>query len=606
MAWRADRGVLAGLVLFTVAGGLAPAAIPALTSRTLDALARPEQHQGLWLLAGGLAAAGALVRVSITIGGFLSRELERKVGLLADSTLFAKVNSLPGLRVFEDPSFQDRLRTAQQEGGAAPSQLVTATFQIAQEALTLAGVTGVLVAYSPPMAALVLLTVLPGLYGELKLSGRRVAMVAALSSVMRRRMLYADLQADPRAAKELRLFGLGGFFRQRMLDELRTANAADRRLDLAAARLQLGLALLGGAATCVALSYGVAQVLAAQLTIGQLAAAITSMVAVLAASSAAVASLATLNQALLLFAYFQDVLAWTPDLPPAPAWPAPARPMRRGIELRDVWFRYSPQHPWVLTGVSLTIPAGAIVALVGPNGAGKSTLVKLLCRLYDPEQGQLLWDGVDLRRMPVQLLRRRVGAVFQDYMQYDLTAAENIGVGDVARIAERDHIAQAARLAGVHEELCRLPDGYDTLLSRVFSLPDAGHPGVELSGGQWQRIALARAFLRNQDLIILDEPSANLDAQAEQELYARFQALMHGRTGVLVSHRFSTVRMADHIAVLEDGRITERGSHPELLALGGTYSRLFRLQAQGYLSDGHTRVGSTAPGPSTDSQRTAR
>jgi ATP-binding cassette, subfamily B, bacterial len=605
MAWQADRGVLVGLVLFTVAGGLAPAMIPALTSRILDVLARPEQDPRLWLLVGGLAAAGALVRVSITISGLLSRELERKVGLLADSTLFAKVNSLPGLRVFEDPSFQDRMRTAQQEGGAAPSQLVTASFQIAQEALTLAGVTGVLLAYSPPMAALVLLTALPALYGELKLGGRRAAMVAALSSVMRRRMFYADLQADPRAAKELRLFDLGGFFRRRMLDELRTANAADRRLDLATARLQFGLALLGGAVTGAALAYGAAQVMAGGLTIGQLAAAITSIVAVLAASSAAVASVATLNQALLLFGYFQDVLAWTPDLPPAPAPSAPASPLRRGIELRDVWFRYSPQHPWVLTGVSLTIPAGATLALVGPNGAGKSTLVKLLCRLYDPERGQLLWDGVDLRRMPVQQLRQRIGAVFQDFMQYDLTAAENIGVGDVVRIAERDHIARAARLAGVHEDLRTLPDGYDTLLSRVFSLPDAGQPGVELSGGQWQRVALARAFLRDQDLIILDEPSANLDAQVEQELYARFQALMHGRTGFLVSHRFSTVRMADHIAVLEDGRISEQGSHLELLAFGGTYSRLFRLQAKAYLPDGDTRAVSTSPSPSADSQRTA-
>ena len=593
LAWRADRRSLAWLVTLTVAGGLAPAAVPVLTGKLLDTLAAPGPGRQLWLLVGGLAAAGVLVRATATMSGFAAQELERNVGLLADGELFATVNRLPGLRAFEDPSFQDRLRTAQEGGGATPSQLVTAAFQLAQEAVTLVGVAGVLVAYSPQVAALVLLAALPGLYGELRLSGRRVAVLAALSAVTRRRMLWAELQADPQAAKELRLFGLGGFFRQRMLDERRTANTAERRLDLAAARLQVGLAVCAGAVTAAALGYGAARVLGGELTTGELAAAITSLVAVQVASTTMVADLATLNQSLLLFARHVDVLSWEPDLP-APSTAGTVGPLRAGIELRDVWFRYSPQHPWVLEGIKLEIPAGQTLALVGPNGAGKSTLVKLLCRLYDPDRGRILWDGVDLRALPLDQLRRRVGAIFQDFMRYDLTAAENIGVGDVAHLADRDRIARAARLAGADEDLRGLPDGYDTLLSRVFWQPGADAPGVELSGGQWQRIALARALLREHDLVILDEPSASLDAQSEQALHARFRALVRGRTAVLVSHRFSTVRMADRIAVLDGGRVTEQGTHAELLALGGTYSRLFRMQAAAYVADG--TAAAAAPG----------
>jgi ATP-binding cassette subfamily B protein len=252
-----------------------------------------------------------------------------------------------------------------------------------------------------------------------------------------------------------------------------------------------------------------------------------------------------------------------------------------------VWFRYSPEHPWVLRGVDLEIPAGSSVGLVGLNGAGKSTVVKLLCRFYDPSRGSVTWDGVDLRELDPVDLRARIGAVFQDYMEYDLSAAENIAVADLPVLDERGRIEAAARDAGLHAALSALPRGYDTLLTRLFFDDDGEQAdpasGVVLSGGQWQRMAVARGFLRaDRDLLILDEPSAGLDAEAEHDLHVRLMELRRGRTSLLISHRLGAVRAADLIVVLADGRITERGSHDDLVGGGGDYARLFALQARGY------------------------
>lgn len=298
------------------------------------------------------------------------------------------------------------------------------------------------------------------------------------------------------------------------------------------------------------------------------------------------------HEAMLLFGHYRHVVEAEPDLALPRGRPRTVRPLREGVELRDVWFRYGDDLPWVLQGVSLTIPAGGAAALVGANGAGKSTLVKLLCRFYDPTRGAVLWDGVDLRELPVEELRRRIGGIFQDYVCYDLTAADNIGLGDPAALGDRDRIVDAARRAGVHEALAALPRGYDTMLSRAFDTAAHDDPGtgVVLSGGQWQRVALARALLRDRtDLLILDEPSAGLDAEAEAELHRLLREHRAGRTGLLISHRLSTVRDADTIVVLSGGRVAEEGPHDALMDAGGLYARLFRLQASGYREQDRAR-----------------
>ncbi|NUR83886.1 MAG: ATP-binding cassette domain-containing protein, partial [Nonomuraea sp.] len=257
--------------------------------------------------------------------------------------------------------------------------------------------------------------------------------------------------------------------------------------------------------------------------------------------------------------------------------------LRGGVELDDVWVRYGEDQPWVLRGVDLTIPHGACVALVGLNGAGKSTLVKLLCRFYDPARGAVRWDGTDLRDADPAELRSRLTAVFQDYVAYDFTAAENIALGSLD--ASPEQVRAAARLAGVDAALERLPYGYATLLSSRF-LDDAEAGGAVLSGGQWQRLALARALVRGErDLLVLDEPSAGLDAEAEHAIHRRLREHRAGRTTLLISHRLSAVRDADLIVVLAEGRIVERGTHATLMAAGGEYARLFTLQASGYAAE---------------------
>jgi ABC-type multidrug transport system fused ATPase/permease subunit len=247
--------------------------------------------------------------------------------------------------------------------------------------------------------------------------------------------------------------------------------------------------------------------------------------------------------------------------------------------VRNLSFRYRGQEEWVLRGVNLTIPAGEKLALCGDNGSGKSTLVKLLLKLYEPSEGEILYGGVDLRDLDAEELRSRVSVVFQDYVRYQFSVAENVGLGDLAALDDRPRIEVAAAQAGASGPrgfIEELPKGFDTRLGGWF---EKGH---ELSAGQWQKLAIARAFMRDSELLVLDEPSASLDAEAEADLFARLRALAERRSAILISHRFSTLRMADEIAVLRHGRIEERGSHEELIKLGGRYAELFALQAAGY------------------------
>jgi ATP-binding cassette subfamily B protein len=378
-----------------------------------------------------------------------------------------------------------------------------------------------------------------------------------------------------------------------MLRDMRTVQAADRKVDRRELAVQGLLGLMGAVVAAAGLVWAVTAARSGRLTIGDVSVFVAAVAGTQSSLGSIIRETATAHQALLTFDHYRAIVTAAPDLPVRPE-PTPARPLRRGIELRDVWFRYGDGLPWVLRGVNLTIPSGTALALVGLNGAGKSTLVKLLCRFYDPTRGSVHWDGVDLRDLDIEQLRGRIGAVFQDFMSYDLSARENIGVGDLPAIGALDRIGSAARSAHVDDVIAGLPRGYDTMLTRIFfqhSDRDDPESGVFLSGGQWQRVGLARALMRvTPDLLILDEPSAGLDAEAEHDIHARLRRHRAGQTSVLISHRLSAVRDADHIVVLADGAITEQGGHDGLMAAGGRYADLFRLQATGYHD-----VGITAP-----------
>ncbi|HYP20531.1 MAG TPA: ABC transporter ATP-binding protein, partial [Chloroflexia bacterium] len=343
-------------------------------------------------------------------------------------------------------------------------------------------------------------------------------------------------------------------------------------------RWQVLLSVLANVISGIAFVAVVLQALEGRLSLGDIALYSGAVVSMQGALGGIISALASANESVLFYSRYADLLALPEPLPLAGS-PSPIAALKSGIELRNVSFRYSESHPWVLRNVNLCIPAGQRVALVGLNGAGKTTLVKLLTRLYDPTEGQVLWDDTDIRAFDPGELRRRIGIIFQDFVRYELTVQENIGLGDVTRIGDESSVRRAATQAGVDDVIGNLPRGYKTTLSRWLA---EGESGADLSGGEWQKIALARMFMRQADLLILDEPTAALDAQAEYDLYNSFVELVGQRTCLLITHRFSTVRMADVVAVIEDGRITEYGPHSELLALDKTYARLYRMQAERY------------------------
>lgn len=584
LTWRASPGRLLGCAVLTLLAAAVPVTVAWLTKLVLDAVAGREGTLTRLLgLVAGLAVTGLVAATLPQVGQYLRVTLQRAVGRTATERLFTAVNRLVGLRELEDPAFLDRVRMAQQAAGEAPARVVEYAFGLVQAALTLVGLTVALAAVSPELAVVVLVAGLPTLAAELALSGRRVRVMWDVAPYERREIFYGMLLVSPAAAREIRLFGAGRWLVGRMLAERRSADAARTRVDRRELWVQTSLELLGAAIAGLALVRAATGAWNGSLTVGDIAVLVAGVAGVQAAIAALVAAVAGGRQQLLLVDHYRHVLGAAPD--PAPEPVAPGRGPGL-IELDDVWFRYGPELPWVLRGVTLTLPAGTATALVGRNGAGKSTLVKLLCRFYEPTRGSIRWDGRELADIPVAELRSRIGAVFQDFMEYDLSVAENIGIGEVAALPDRPRLEAAADRAGVHEQLAALPYGYDTMLSRLFftdqEKDDPVH-GMSLSGGQWQRLAVARALLRaDPELVILDEPSAGLDAEAEHDVHARLRRHRTGRTSLLISHRLSAVRDADVIVVLDAGEVVETGAHAELLAGAGTYAGLFRRQAAGY------------------------
>jgi ATP-binding cassette subfamily B protein len=591
MAWRAHRAVFLLRLALTAVTGLIPVAAAWLLRAILDDLASHDPGTDLMPLILAMAVAGGVGGVLPNLTQYLSARSARAFQRHASLELFTSVTRLAGLRTLEDPGFQNELSMAQQAGRSGPGTILGNGIGIASSGLTLAGFLITLIVLSPLLAGIVVLATIPEMLAELGIARRRANLVAGLSHAERRQYFYADLLSSHAAAKEIRLFGLGPFFRNRMLDELRTIHRENERVDRRELVIYSLLGTLTAVVTGLALWWAVSQAARGALTVGDVSLLVAALLAVSSGLAMIINNTAMTYQAVLSFRAYQQVVNREPDLA-VPAAPAPAHALRHGIELDHVWFRYGPDQPWALRGVSLFIAPGESVALVGHNGAGKSTIVKLLCRFYDPDRGRILWDGVDLRDFDPAELRHRVSVVFQDYMTYELSAAENIAAGDLGRAGDTGALVAAAERARVHDTLAALPKGYDTLLTRTFfDLADKENPetGVLLSGGQWQRLALARAFLRgDRDLIILDEPSSGLDAEAEHEIHHSLRARGRGHATLLVSHRLNAVREADHIVVLVDGLVTEQGTHDALMARRGTYARLFSLQAKGFATEAVT------------------
>ena len=506
--------------------------------------------------------------------GLVDTLLSERVGTATSLKLMAHAATLD-LEDFEDSELQDRLERARRQASGRMT-LMGQVFNQVQDILTIASFAAGLLVYAPWLMLLLLVALIPAFLGEAHFNSQSYWLNYHRAPERRELDYVRQTAASVETAKEVKIFGLNAFLIERYRELAESFFLANRRLAIRRAGWGTALSAIGTVAYYVAYGYIVYRTVHGEFSIGDLTFLAGSfrrlhqMMEGLLMGFTQVAGQALYLEDLFSFFEIEPEIASPPD---PRAFP---QPIREGFVFEDVGFQYPGAERWAVRHLTFHLRAGEVLALVGENGAGKTTLVKLLSRLYDPDEGRILLDGHDLRDYDLFELRSNVGVIFQDFVRFHLTAAENIAVGRIEARGDRARIEAAARQSLADEVIAKLPGGYDQLIGKRF------RTGIELSGGEWQKIAIARAYMREAQVLILDEPTAALDARSEFEVFQRFKELSRGKTAVLISHRFSSVRMADRIVVLGDGQVEAIGTHEELLARGGRYAELFELQAAGY------------------------
>jgi ATP-binding cassette, subfamily B, bacterial len=504
--------------------------------------------------------------------------MERKVSIGTQSEVLRKITSLAGIRYFEEPNFYDEVRLAIQGSQFGISATADNMFSLLRNLFTVAGFILVIMVLNPLLAVLIVIGVTPQILIRLNVSRQRFNLLYELSPLERTINYFFFLLSGQFAAKEIRLFASADYLVGRFLNALRTSHSEQEAQQKREFFIEGGISLISTLFTAGAFVVVILQAVSSRFTIGDIALYLGAIQNLSSSLSNVAFTISSLNQGALYFDAYTNLMKLKQPIFIS-ATPKLCRPLESGIQISNLSFRYPESQEWILKDLNLSINQGESLALVGPNGAGKSTLVKLLARLYDAEEGEILWDGCNIREFDVADYRKRIGIILQDFVRYEMNVRENIGLGNPERIDDLHAIHDAASKAGIGKAIEDLPQGYDTLLTKTLQ-GDA--PGTELSGGEWQKIALARLFMRDAELLILDEPTASLDADAEFEIYRYFMDIINRETCIVISHRLAVSKFVDKIAVLENGRIVEYGTHKDLLSDNGRYARLFNLQSKQY------------------------
>ena len=582
MIWSASPAMALSNLLLRLARAGLPLALLYVGKLIIDEVVRlvnlgnasPEELQLLWIYIGielGLAVLSDVLGRAVSLldallGDKFTNELS--VNLIKHAATLDLIH-------FEDAEFYDKLERARQQTYSRHA-LMSMVFKQLQDVVTISFLAAGLIVMAPWLIILLAVALVPAFLGEAHFNARSYSLTRSWTEERRELDYMRYIGASDVTAKEVKIFGLSRFLADRygsLADEYYDANKG-----LAVKRASWGgaLAIIGSLGYYVAYAIIVWRTVQGQFSIGDLtflAGSFSRLRSLLAGFLTGFTQIA--DRALYLKDLFDFFAIKAKIIPAATSFSIPS-PIKEGFRFENVGFKYPGSELWAIKNLSFTLKANEIIALVGENGAGKTTLVKLLARLYDPDEGCIYLDGKDLKRYDIEDLRSKVGVIFQDFVRYSLSASDNIAVGRIEEREDADRIIESADQSMAKSVIEGLPDKYEQVLGKRFS------KGIELSGGQWQKIALGRAYMRDAELLILDEPTAALDARAEYSVFQRFVDLTKGKMAVLISHRFSTVRMAHRILVLENGSLIEEGSHEELLALNGKYAELFELQAEGY------------------------
>ena len=581
LVWATSPLLTAGLALLNILRGITPAITVTISQLVIDGVLhgiRTHSINPIWLPVGLQLLVGVIDRLLMTLSNIDQQLLQEHVSNNIQLQILEKSNTLD-LSFFENPEFYDRLRHAADESTYKPVSMISDTFGLGRTIITLLSMLFLLFQLSWWLAIVALLIPIPSFIASSKYGWIGFQRMRRQSPERRQMQYFTRLMTTDDYNKEIKLFNLGNFF----IDRTRSLMAKfyDENKKVLIPRYMVGFlwsAVTVGANSAIYL-YIALQAVFGHITLGQLTKFTQATVQAGSNFQSVLDGFASTYENNLFVSTLFEFLEYTPQILP-PEHPVsidpPASVKGLDVEFRNVSFTYTGKSEAALKNVSFTIKAGEAIALVGRTGAGKTTLVKLLTRLYDPDEGEILVGGRNIKEYDMQELREQVGVIFQDYVRYNMKANENIGMGRIAEIENQAMVTSAAQKSGADSVIEKLDEGYESMLGRWFD------NGVQLSGGEWQKVALARAFIRDARILILDEPTSALDPQAEYDVFNRFRQLTEGKTAVFISHRFSTVRLADRIFVIEQGILRESGSHRELMDLNGRYAELFNLQAEAY------------------------